>query len=166
MGADDRVALIITGDGLKTLDAVRDVPGVRAAEGSVSGYALLTDTHGAAVTTNGGAPTNGYSMPADRRLRGDVEEQRAVPAALVVAVRVAQALEGRRERALGERDDLAARQHHELARRRGLARPHGGRGSEERLGAGARRARRPARQAPRLPRGRRGDLTSRDGPGE
>jgi putative ABC transport system permease protein len=49
------------------------VPGVRAAEGSVSGYALLTDTHGAAVTTNGGAPTNGYSMPADRGLRGDVE---------------------------------------------------------------------------------------------
>ena len=36
----------------------------RAAEGSVSGYALLTDTEGKAVLTNGGAPTMGYSMPA------------------------------------------------------------------------------------------------------
>lgn len=55
------------------LDRVRHVDGVRAAEGSVSGYALLTDTHGRAVTTNGGAPTNGYSMPADTELRGEVE---------------------------------------------------------------------------------------------
>ncbi|GAA1974079.1 ABC transporter permease [Nocardioides panacihumi] len=55
------------------LDRVRQVDGVRAAEGSVSGYALLTDTHGRAVTTNGGAPTNGYSMPADDELRGQVE---------------------------------------------------------------------------------------------
>ncbi len=56
-----------------TLDAVRGVPGVAAAEGSVQGYALLTDTEGRAITTNGGAPTNGYSMPADEELRGDVE---------------------------------------------------------------------------------------------
>ncbi len=55
------------------LDQIRGVDGVRAAEGSVQGYALLTDTDGRAVTTNGGAPTNGYSMPADTELRGDVE---------------------------------------------------------------------------------------------
>ncbi|HCB06812.1 MAG TPA: hypothetical protein DEQ43_21650 [Nocardioides bacterium] len=55
------------------LDQVRQVDGVRAAEGSVQGYALLTDTDGKAITTNGGAPTNGYSMPADEELRGDVE---------------------------------------------------------------------------------------------
>ena len=55
------------------LGQVRGVDGVRTAEGSVSGYALLTDTEGHAVTTAGGAPTNGYSMPADETLRGDVE---------------------------------------------------------------------------------------------
>jgi len=55
------------------LGQVRQVDGVRAAEGSVQGYALLTDTEGKAITTNGGAPTNGYSMPADEELRGDVE---------------------------------------------------------------------------------------------
>ena len=38
-----------------------------------SGYALLTDNDGKAITTNGGAPTNGYSMPSDEELRGDVE---------------------------------------------------------------------------------------------
>ncbi len=55
------------------LDQVRTVDGVRAAEGAVQGYALLTDNDGHAITTNGGAPTNGYSMPADEKLRGDVE---------------------------------------------------------------------------------------------
>jgi putative ABC transport system permease protein len=55
------------------LDDVRDVDGVRVAEGAVSGYALLTDNDGKAITTNGGAPTNGYSMPADDELAGDVE---------------------------------------------------------------------------------------------
>ena len=55
------------------LGQVRGVDGVRVAEGSVQGYALLTDTDGHAITTNGGAPTNGYSMPADEGLRGDVE---------------------------------------------------------------------------------------------
>jgi putative ABC transport system permease protein len=54
------------------LEQVRDVPGVAAAEGAVSGYALLTDTSGAAVLTSGGAPTMGYSMPRDEGLRGDV----------------------------------------------------------------------------------------------
>lgn len=57
----------------KVLDQVRRVDGVRVAEGSVQGYALLTDTEGRAVTSLGGAPTNGYSMPADPGLRGDVE---------------------------------------------------------------------------------------------
>src|SRR3954452_5895927 len=54
------------------LDDIADVPGVRVAEGSVSGYALLTDNAGKAIVTNGGAPTLGYSMPADEGLRGDV----------------------------------------------------------------------------------------------
>src|SRR6476646_6024473 len=55
------------------LDRVETVDGVRAAEGSVTGYALLTDTHGTAVLTSGGAPTQGYSLPRDVTLRGDVE---------------------------------------------------------------------------------------------
>jgi putative ABC transport system permease protein len=54
------------------LEAVRKVDGVRAAEGSVTGYALLTDTHGRAVLTKGGAPTQGYSLTADKKLRGEV----------------------------------------------------------------------------------------------
>ena len=45
---------------------VSKVDGVRTAEGSVTGYALLTDNEGKAVLTSGGAPTMGYSMPADR----------------------------------------------------------------------------------------------------
>jgi putative ABC transport system permease protein len=55
------------------IDDIRRVEGVRAAEGSTSGYALLTDNDGQAITTNGGAPTNGYTMPADEELRGDIE---------------------------------------------------------------------------------------------
>src|SRR6478736_964786 len=57
------------------LDDIADVPGVRVAEGSVSGYALLTDNDGKAIITNGGAPTLGYSMPADEGLRGDITLQ-------------------------------------------------------------------------------------------
>jgi putative ABC transport system permease protein len=57
----------------KALDSVRNVDGVRAAEGTVTGYALLTDTQGKAVLTSGGAPTQGYSMPTDEKLRGDVQ---------------------------------------------------------------------------------------------
>ena len=57
----------------EVLDTIRDVDGVRAAEGSVTGYALLTGSDGRAVSAIGGAPTNGYSMPADEELRGDVE---------------------------------------------------------------------------------------------
>src|SRR6478609_7188937 len=55
------------------LDQVEAVDGVRAAEGSVTGYALLTDNHGKAVLTSGGAPTQGYSLPRDVTLRGDVQ---------------------------------------------------------------------------------------------
>ena len=54
------------------LDDLAAVDGVRVAEGSVSGYALLTDNDGKAIITNGGAPTVGYSMPADEGLRGEV----------------------------------------------------------------------------------------------
>ena len=45
----------------KVLDKVKDVDGVRVAEGSVSGYALITDNDGKAILTKGGAPTQGYS---------------------------------------------------------------------------------------------------------
>ena len=55
------------------LPQVANTDGVRTAEGSVSGYALLTDNDGRAILTNGGAPTMGYSMAADNQLRGDVE---------------------------------------------------------------------------------------------
>jgi putative ABC transport system permease protein len=54
------------------LDAVKNVEGVAAAEGAVSGYALLTDTKGRAVLTDGGASTRGFSMPRDTALRGDI----------------------------------------------------------------------------------------------
>ena len=54
------------------LDLVRKVDGVRAAEGSVTGYALLTDTHGRAVLTKSGGQTAGYSLTADKKLRGEV----------------------------------------------------------------------------------------------
>ncbi len=55
------------------LNQVRQADGVRTAEGAVSGYALLTDNGGKAVLTSGGAPTMGYSLPADPSLRGDVK---------------------------------------------------------------------------------------------
>jgi putative ABC transport system permease protein len=55
------------------LTDVSKVDGVRTAEGSVSGYALLTDNDGRAILTNGGAPTLGYSMAVDEDLRGDVD---------------------------------------------------------------------------------------------
>jgi len=54
------------------LPDIRKVPGVAAAEGVTSGYALITDTHGKAVLGKGGAPTMGYTLPADVKLRGDV----------------------------------------------------------------------------------------------
>ncbi len=54
------------------VDTVRSVDGVAAAEGGVSGYALLIDTGGKAVPTSGGAKTMGYSMPIDLGLRSDI----------------------------------------------------------------------------------------------
>src|SRR3954452_3919570 len=54
------------------LPDVRKVPGVAAAEGVVSGYALMTDTAGKAVLPKGGAPTMGYTMTQDTTLRGHV----------------------------------------------------------------------------------------------
>ena len=47
--------------------AVKDVPGVAVAQGSVSGYAQFITPQGEAVTT-GGAPTIGSSYAPDRRL--------------------------------------------------------------------------------------------------
>jgi putative ABC transport system permease protein len=55
------------------LATVRAVPGVRAAEGEVGGYALLTDTHGKAILATQGAGTMGLTMPADAKLRGDIQ---------------------------------------------------------------------------------------------
>src|SRR3954462_12886383 len=54
------------------LPDIRKVPGVAAAEGVTRGYALITDTHGKAVLGKGGAPTMGYTLPADVKLRGNV----------------------------------------------------------------------------------------------
>jgi putative ABC transport system permease protein len=54
------------------LAKVTSVDGVAAAEGYVSGYALLTDNKGKAILAVGGAPTMGYSLPTDIALRGDV----------------------------------------------------------------------------------------------
>src|SRR4051794_28059809 len=54
------------------LPQVRQVPGVAAAEGVVSGYALMTDGKGKAVLPSGGAPTMGYTMTSDVALRGHV----------------------------------------------------------------------------------------------
>ena len=53
------------------INQVRTVDGVRVAEGMSSGYALLTDNDGAAILPSGGAPTMGYTMPAES-LRGDI----------------------------------------------------------------------------------------------
>ena len=55
------------------LDQVKKVDGVRVAEGSISGYALLTDNDGKAIIPAGGLPTTGSTMAEDEALRGDVE---------------------------------------------------------------------------------------------
>jgi putative ABC transport system permease protein len=54
------------------LPTVRQVPGVRAAEGTITGYALITDTHGKAILPGAGADTYGSNWVTDDRLRGDV----------------------------------------------------------------------------------------------
>lgn len=52
------------------LDSVRGIDGVDAAEGGVSGYALILDKRGEPVQP-GGAPTLGTSFPGDMSLAGD-----------------------------------------------------------------------------------------------
>jgi putative ABC transport system permease protein len=52
------------------LDTISSTEGVAAAEGSVQGYALLTGSDGKPIQPQG-APTNGFSMPADPALLGD-----------------------------------------------------------------------------------------------
>jgi putative ABC transport system permease protein len=54
------------------LAGIRKIPGVADAEGIDTGYALMTDSQGKAVLPKGGAPTMGYTMPRDVKLRGDV----------------------------------------------------------------------------------------------
>jgi putative ABC transport system permease protein len=49
------------------LDRIRQVPGVRIADGDLSGYAQLVDKHGKAITT-GGAPTLGVTWEDDPTL--------------------------------------------------------------------------------------------------
>jgi putative ABC transport system permease protein len=51
------------------VDTVRDVPGVKVADGSVGGYALILDKHGDPIQP-GGAPTIGTSVSPDRELAG------------------------------------------------------------------------------------------------
>jgi putative ABC transport system permease protein len=55
------------------LRTVQGVSGVRAAEGNVGGYALLTDTQGKAILASQGSPTMGTSMATDEGLRGDIK---------------------------------------------------------------------------------------------
>jgi putative ABC transport system permease protein len=53
------------------LDLVRGVDGVATAEGSVRGYALLTDAHGKPIQP-AGAPTLGSNLASDPSLLGDI----------------------------------------------------------------------------------------------
>jgi putative ABC transport system permease protein len=59
----------------KVLATVRSVPGVRVAEGDISGYALMTDNSGKAILPSATGGTLGLTMPADKTLRGDVRLQ-------------------------------------------------------------------------------------------
>ncbi|HYT29918.1 MAG TPA: FtsX-like permease family protein [Actinomycetota bacterium] len=73
------------------LDSVRQVPGVRDAEGSLTGYAQLVGKDGKAITT-GGAPTFGVSWQTDTDLSGaDLRQGRAPAAPGEVAVDAATA---------------------------------------------------------------------------
>ena len=84
---------------------VRAVDGVRAAEGSVTGYALLTDTEGKAVLTSGGAPTHGL-QPARRRA---APRRTSTP----LRPRAARAARGRHRRQLGREPRHPARLDHQ-----------------------------------------------------
>ena len=59
------------------VDAVRDVPGVAFAQGSVTGFALILDKHGEPIQP-GGAPTFGASI-GDTRLAGDFAYRQGFP---------------------------------------------------------------------------------------
>lgn len=54
------------------LEEIRGVDGVAAAEGTVEGYALLTDSEGTAIQP-AGAPTLGMTLPTDPSLMGETE---------------------------------------------------------------------------------------------
>jgi putative ABC transport system permease protein len=56
----------------KVLDQVRKVDGVRAAEGVVSGYALMLDKDGKAIHSAPSTPTLGANLPTDKVLSGDI----------------------------------------------------------------------------------------------
>jgi putative ABC transport system permease protein len=51
---------------------VRHVHGVRAAQGTVDGYALLTDSDGKAILPGAGADSTGSNWVTDDKLRGDI----------------------------------------------------------------------------------------------
>ncbi|MGH2572071.1 MAG: ABC transporter permease [Actinomycetota bacterium] len=73
------------------VDTIRAVDGVRAAEGSLSGYAQLVGEDGEAITT-GGAPTFGVSWAADEELNpSEVKSGRGPQAAGEIAVDAATA---------------------------------------------------------------------------
>ena len=140
----------------------RAVDGVAAAEGAVSGYALLTDTDGKAVLTKGGAPTMGYSMPDDEALRGDVHLRsgHAPRGPHEVAIDASSAEE--HDIALGSQHQGAVpradpgvhrRRHRRLRRREGPRRHDVGVLRHRHRPAGARHARHVRRD--RRPRGRR-----------
>jgi putative ABC transport system permease protein len=57
----------------KVLDQVRRVDGVRAAEGVISGYALMLDKDGKAIHSAPSTPTLGANLPKDKVLSGDIE---------------------------------------------------------------------------------------------
>jgi putative ABC transport system permease protein len=57
----------------KVLDQVRRVDGVRAAEGAISGYALMLDKDGKAINSAPSTPTLGANLPKDKVLSGDIE---------------------------------------------------------------------------------------------
>jgi len=59
------------------VDAVRDVPGVALAQGSVTGFALILDKNGEPIQP-GGAPTFGASI-GDTRLAGDFAYRQGFP---------------------------------------------------------------------------------------
>ncbi len=145
------------------LDDVLDVDGVRTAEGFVTGYALLTDTEGKAVLTNGGAPTMGYTMAEDETLRGEVQLRSGTAPAGPgdVVIDAASAEENDIDARLahqgavpGPDPGVHRRRHRRVRRREEPGRQHGG-VLRRRDRAGGPRGRRPVRLHRRGRRGRR-----------